>query len=115
MSDQANSPEAAYHLFLDAEEVSVTGVALRLLIADEAHQPQIRKLAREVIDELGASPDEQGRLTVALEPEQMKVTHTAVGMLFNDLQRGQASEREVLRGVLEKLPDEHIMRAIVLE
>jgi hypothetical protein len=38
-----------------------------------------------------------------------------VKLLLNDLQRGQAPEREVLRQILEKLPDEHTMRAIEVE
>ncbi len=53
-------------------------------------------------------------LTVSLEPRQMKITHSAVRLLLNDLQRGQAPEREILRSILEKLPDEHTMRAIEL-
>ena len=53
-------------------------------------------------------------LTVSLTPQQMKITHSAVRLLLNDLQRGQAPEREILRGILEKLPDEHTMRAIEL-
>ncbi len=54
-------------------------------------------------------------LTVTLTPQQMKITHSAVRLLFNDLQREQADEREILRAILEKLPDEHVMRAIELE
>jgi hypothetical protein len=45
----------------------------------------------------------------------MKITHTAVRLLFNDMQRGQSDERETLRAILEKLPDEHTMRAIILD
>ena len=60
------------------------------------------------------TPDERGRLTVPLSPEQMKITHSAVKLLLNDLQRGQAAEREILRAILAKLPDEHTMRAIEL-
>jgi hypothetical protein len=115
MSDAASTSEPPYHLFLDPEEVPVAASALRLLISDEAHEPQIRKLAREVIDALQGEPDERGRLTVALEPQQMKITHTAVRLLLNDLQREQADEREILRAILEKLPDEHTMRAIEIE
>lgn len=110
----ANEPEPAYHLFLDADEVRSAASALRLLISDEAHEPQIRGLAREVIASLQATPDEHGKLTVELAPEQMKITHTAVKLLLDDLQRGQAEEREILRRILEKLPDEHTMRAIQL-
>ncbi len=114
MSDTANEPEAAYHLFLDGEEIPVCASALRLLISGEAHEPQIRSLARAVLESLDAEPDERGKLTVALSPEQMKIAHTAVKLLLDDLQRGQAEEREVLRHVLDKLPDEHTIRAITL-
>ena len=114
MSDPPEAGEPAYHLFLDPTEVTVAGAALRLLISDEAHEPSIRRLAREVLLELEAEPDGEGRLTVSLAPAQMKITHSAVRLLFNDLQREQATEREILRGILDKLPDEHTMRAIVL-
>jgi hypothetical protein len=114
MNETAQVPEPAYHLFLGPGEVPVAAGALRLLISDEAHEPQIRRLAREVLAELLQEPDAEGKLTVSLVPEQMKITHTAVKLLFDDLQRGQASEREVLRGILDKLPDEHTMRSIVL-
>ncbi len=114
MTGQANEPEVAYHLFLDGEEVPVCASALRLLVSGEAHEPQIRQLARAVLASLEAEPDERGKLTVGLSPEQMKITHTAVKLLLDDLQRGQAGEREILRRVLDKLPDEHTIRAISL-
>jgi hypothetical protein len=114
MTDATQAPEPAYHLFLDPDEVPVAAGALRLLISDEAHQPQIRRLAREVLAELEVEGDGHGSLTVALTPEQMKITYSAVKLLLDDLQRGQASEREILRLILDKLPDEHTMRAIVL-
>ncbi|HXP99386.1 MAG TPA: hypothetical protein VN845_04890 [Solirubrobacteraceae bacterium] len=115
MSDTANDSDAEYHLFLDPEEVPVTTSALRLLISDEAHEPEIRRLAREVLESLGATPDEHGKLTVGLSPGQMKITHSAVKLLLDDLQRGQAQEREILRHIVAKLPDEHTMRAITIE
>jgi hypothetical protein len=114
MSDTESEPEPPYHLFLDPPEVPVAASALRLLISDEAHEPEIRRLAREVIAGLEGEADEHGVLTVTLEPRQMKITHSAVRLLLNDLQREQADEREVLRAILEKLPDEHTMRAIQL-
>jgi hypothetical protein len=114
MTDTAAEPEPGYHLFLHPDEVPVAAEALRLLISDEAHQPQIRRLAREVLAELQAQPDADGRLTVSLAPEQMKIAHSAVRLLFDDSQREQTSEREILRGILDKLPDEHTMRSIVL-
>ncbi len=115
MSDTAKGSEPPYHLFLDEREVPVAASALRLLISDEAHEPEIRRLAREVIAGLEQPPDAQGKLTVSLAPEQMKITHSAVRLLLNDLQREQDDEREILRAILDKLPDEHTMRAIVLE
>jgi hypothetical protein len=115
MSDTAETPEPPYHLFLDAGEVPVAASALRLLISDEAHEPEIRRLAREVLAELDEQAEANGVLTVTLAPQQMKITHSAVRLLLNDLQREQADEREILRAILGKLPDEHTMRAIELE
>ncbi len=115
MSDTTTAPEPPYHLFLGAEEVPAAVSAMRLLISDEAHQPRIRELAREVIDGLQGTPDDAGKLSVSLDPEQMKIIHSAVGLLFNDLQREQAGEREILRGILNKLPDKHTIRAIEIE
>ncbi len=115
MNETAKAVEPPYHLFLDVDEASVAAVAMGLLISDEAHEPQIRRLAREVLAGLQSTPDERGTLTVSLSPEQMKITHSAVKLLLNDLQREQAGERETLRGILEKLPDEHTMRAIELQ
>jgi hypothetical protein len=114
MEDSPREPEPPYHLLLDLDEVPVAASALRLLISDEAHEPQIRGLAREVLEALEQLPDERGVLSVSLAPEQMKITHSAVRLLLNDLQRGQADERDLLRRILAKLPDEHTMRAIVI-
>jgi hypothetical protein len=110
----SEEPEPAYHLFLDRDEVPVAARALRLLISDEAHEPQIRRLAREVLAGLAEEPDEHGTLIVALGQGQMKITYSAVRLLINDLQREQAAEREILHRILAKLPDEHTMRAIEL-
>jgi hypothetical protein len=115
MSDPAAAPEPPYHLLLDVDEVGVAVNALRLLISDEAHEGQIRGFAREVLQELEGAPDGRGVLTVSLTSQQMKITHTAVKLLLDDSQRGQTSERESLHRILAKLPDEHTMRAIILE
>lgn len=126
--------ELGYHLFVDREEIPIVTRALRLLISDEAHEHEIRRLAREVIEQLTSVPEHDaaplgsevaagspdastGRselLTLTLSPQGMKITHTAVRLLFDDLQRGQSAEREILRRVLGKLPDEHSIRAIQL-
>jgi hypothetical protein len=115
MADSPVESEPVYHLFLEAEEVPVAASALRLLDRDEAHAPDIHRLVQEVLAALQAPPDDRGLVTVALEPHQMKITHSAVKLLLNDLQREQAAEREILRTILDKLPDEHTMRAIVIE
>jgi hypothetical protein len=115
MNDSPRPPEPAYHLFLDPPEVPVAASALRLFVADEAREHEIRRLAREVLAALEGQPDERGTLTVTLQPREMKVTHSAVRLLLNDLQREQADEREILRAILDKLPDEHVMRAIEIE
>ncbi len=122
--------ESAFHLLLDPDEVAVTASALRLLISDEAHQPEIRGLARAVLARLseptgaeaGTPASEQpqsladGRIvSIPLSPPEMKITHTAVRLLINDLQREQHDERQVLWHVIEKLPDEHVIRAITIE
>lgn len=93
----------------------MTATALKLLISDEAHEQQIRGLAREVLAQLDGRPDEHGILTVTLNSRQMKITHTALRSLFRDLGREQAGDLERLRAVLDKLPDEHTMRAISLD
>jgi hypothetical protein len=113
VSDAGETPPD-YHLLLEGEEIPVAASALRLLVSDEAHEPDIRRLAREVLESLKADPDERGRLTLGLTAPQMKITHSAVRLLLNDLQREQAEERDILRTILDKLPDEHVMRAISL-
>ncbi|HXW58760.1 MAG TPA: hypothetical protein VEJ23_04695 [Solirubrobacteraceae bacterium] len=116
--EDAETPEdreTAYHLFLDREQVAVTASALHLLISDEAHEQQIRQLASEVLERLEVAPDGERPLTVPLTAPQMKIAHTAVRLLLDDLQREQDDERQVLWQVLEKLPDEHAIRAIELD
>lgn len=115
MSDLTSESEPAFHLILEAEEAPVLAVALRLLIADESHQPAIRDLARGVIPRLQAAPGTGEALSVPLSPQEMKITHTAVRLLLDDSQREQDAERQILWRIVEKLPDEHSIRAIVLE
>ncbi len=110
-----NDLEPPYHLLLSGGEVTATAKALRMLVSDEAHEPRIRELAREVLAELDDTADERGILSVTLHSQQMKITHTALRLLFNDLGREQADELETLRAVLDKLPDEHTMRAITID
>jgi hypothetical protein len=115
MNDSATTEAPAYHLLLHSDEVPVAATAMDLLISDEVHQPQIRRLGREVLSALHAAPEQGGKLTLSLDPQQMKIMYSAVKVLFEGLQREQASQREILRGILNKLPDEHTMRAIDLD
>jgi hypothetical protein len=111
----AEDSEPPFHLLLEAHQIDVTGKSLRLLISDEAHERQIRSLARDVLARLDGELDEHGILSVELGSRQMKITHTALRSLYRDLGRDEASERDVVREVLDKLPDEHTMRAITLD
>jgi hypothetical protein len=109
------APEPPFHLLLEVDEIGVTATALKLLISDEAHEQQIRALAREVLVQLDGQPDEYGILSVTLGSKQMKIAHTALRLLYRDLGREQAEDLARLRAILEKLPDEHTMRAIALD
>ena len=82
----AEEAEPQYHLRLAPDELSVTATALRLLVTDEAHEAQIRALARAVLNGLEGEPDERGIVSVALGSKQMKITHTALRSLYRDLQ-----------------------------
>ena len=112
MSAEETDPD--YHLLLDGDEVPVAASAVRLYLSDEAHQPEIQALGREVLAGLEGEPGERGVLSLPLSAKQMKIVFFAVRLLINDLQREQADEREILWRIIGKLPDEHVMRAIEL-
>ena len=50
-----------------------------------------------------------------LTAAQMKIVHTALKSLFDDLGREQHDVKDVVAAVLAKLPGEHDIRAIDLE
>ena len=50
-----------------------------------------------------------------LTPAQLKITYTALHSLLDDFGHEEADVGAVIREVLEKLPDEHAIRAIQLE
>lgn len=117
MNHTADEPDQPpYHLHLTAEERPVAASALRLLIGDEAHHADLRALAREALTGVdgGGETDDRGGVTLTLSPPQMKIAHTALRSLLGDLRREQHEEIDLLRRILDKLPDEHVMRAIVL-
>ena len=50
-----------------------------------------------------------------LTPAQLKITHTALRSLLDDFGHEEHDVMAVIHEVLEKLPDEHSIRAIVLD
>jgi len=58
---------------------------------------------------------EQIGYTVEFTPAQLKVVHTALKSLLDDFGHDEVDVRRVIHEVLEKLPDEHSIRAIDLE
>jgi hypothetical protein len=67
--------------------------------------------ARDIDDPDLIRPDETA-FRLQLTAAELKVTHAALKSLFDDLGHDEADVRAVVRGVLEKLPDEHSIRAI---
>jgi hypothetical protein len=50
-----------------------------------------------------------------LTPAQLKMTHTALRALRDDFGHEEFAVRRIVQEVLDKLPDEHAIRAIELE
>jgi len=50
-----------------------------------------------------------------LTPAQLKITHTALKSLLDDFGHDQHEVHRVIHEVLDKLPDEHSIRAIELD
>ena len=50
-----------------------------------------------------------------LTPVQLKITHTALRSLLDDFGHDEPDVVRVIHEVLEKLPDEHAIRAIQLD
>ena len=50
-----------------------------------------------------------------LTPAQLKITHTALRSLLDDFGHDQPEVHRVIHEVLEKLPDQHAIRAIQLD
>ncbi len=55
------------------------------------------------------------RYHLELTPAQLKITHTALHSLLDDFGHDQSDVHGVIREVLDKLPDEHAMRAVRLD
>jgi hypothetical protein len=50
-----------------------------------------------------------------LTPAQLKITHTALKSLLDDFGHEEHDVTRLIHEVLDKLPDEHSIRAIVLD
>jgi hypothetical protein len=55
------------------------------------------------------------RYHLELTPVQLKIVHTALSSLLDDFGHEESDVQAVIRQVLEKLPDDHAIRAIRLE
>lgn len=66
--------------------------------------------------ESGDERTETGGIGFHLEltPAQMKITHTALRSLLDDFGHEEAEVGRIIHEVLDKLPDEHSIRAIDL-
>jgi len=53
--------------------------------------------------------------TLELTPAQLKITHTALRSLLDDFGHDEGDVAKVVHAVLDKLPDEHSIRAINLD
>jgi hypothetical protein len=65
-----------------------------------------------VSDDTGSSPF---RYHLELTPPQLKITHTALRSLLDDFGHDEQDVATVIREILEKLPDDHAIRAIRLD
>lgn len=52
--------------------------------------------------------------TLTLTPAQLKVTHTALKSLLDDFGHDEHDVTQVIQEVINKLPDQHSIRAINL-
>jgi hypothetical protein len=59
-------------------------------------------------------PDETA-FRLELTPAQLKIVHTALKSLFDDLGHEETDVQQVVAAVLDKLPGEHEIRAIDLD
>jgi hypothetical protein len=66
-------------------------------------------------DSGAGAPAEQFHYHLELTPAQLKITHTALRSLLDDFGHEQHDVVALIHEVLEKLPDEHSIRAIVLD
>jgi hypothetical protein len=69
----------------------------------------------ETNEQRETAPDEPFHYHLELTPAQLKITHTALKSLLDDFGHDQHDVIRVIHEVLDKLPDEHSIRAIALD
>jgi hypothetical protein len=62
-----------------------------------------------------AASSEEFHYHLELTPSQLKITHTALKSLLDDFGHEEHDVHRIIHEVLDKLPDEHSIRAIVLD
>ncbi len=62
-----------------------------------------------------SEPSETFHYRLELTPAQLKITHTALRSLLDDFGHEEHDVHRVIHEVLDKLPDEHSIRAISLD
>jgi hypothetical protein len=62
-----------------------------------------------------SSQSTQFHYHLELTPAQLKITHTALRSLLDDFGHDEPDVIRIIHEVLEKLPDEHAIRAIQLD
>ncbi len=65
--------------------------------------------------ERSAEPHGEFHYHLELTPAQLKITHTALKSLLDDFGHEEHDVQRIIHEVLEKLPDEHSIRAIRLD
>jgi hypothetical protein len=63
-------------------------------------------------DELHLIAADEIAYRLDLTPGQLKIVHTALRSLLDDLGHDERDVQRIVREVLDKLPDEHSIRAI---
>ena len=63
-------------------------------------------------DELHLIGPDEIAYRLDLTPSQLKIVHTALHSLLDDLGHDERDVLNIVRDVLDKLPDEHSIRAI---
>jgi hypothetical protein len=68
-----------------------------------------------VSDERSDTQGTQFHYHLELTPPQLKLTHTALRSLLDDFGHDEPDVVRIIHDILEKLPDEHAIRAIQLD